>query len=40
MSDNDAELTRLNFSRQDIEKLPVDELMRYMTRWIASATAH
>jgi len=36
MSDNDAELTRVGFARQDIEQLPINELMGHMKRWVAA----
>jgi hypothetical protein len=36
MSDNDAGLTRVGFSRQDIEQLPINELMRHMKRRVAA----
>jgi len=36
MSDSDAELPRVGFARQDIERLPINELMRHMERWVAA----
>ena len=35
ISDKDADLARRGYTRQDIEGLPIRELMRYMRDWLA-----
>jgi hypothetical protein len=36
ISDKDADLARRGYTRQDIEGLPIRELMRYMRDWLAT----